>query len=82
MLVRKAMTDFTFTDGTCVPKGTCVAVATQCVHHDETVYPNAHAFEPFRFAELHAEADGEGVKHQFATTTPEYLPFGHGRHAW
>ena len=55
-------------------------VATQWVHHDETVYPNAHAFEPLRSAELHAEAE-EGVKHQFATTTPECLPFGHGRHA-
>ena len=79
MLVRKAMKDFTSADGTFMPKVTCVAVATQYAHHDETSCPNAHASEPFRFADLHPE-DKEGVKHQFATTTAERLPFGHGRH--
>ncbi|KAF8554882.1 hypothetical protein OG21DRAFT_1012740 [Imleria badia] len=27
------------------------------------------------------EEDGEGAKHQFIATSPEYLSFGHGLHA-
>ena len=80
-LTRKALKDFTFSDGTFIPKGTVIVTPIRSIHHDETFYENAHAFEPFRFADLHEE-DGEGVKHQFTSTTTEYLPFGHGRYAW
>ena len=80
-LTRKALKDFTFEDGTFIPKGTAIAAAARCVHHDDAFYPNAHEFEPFRFADLREE-DGEGAEHQYVSTTPEYLPFGYGRHAW
>ena len=74
------MKDFTFSDGTFIPKGTIIAVATRCVHHDEKFYENANVFHPFRFAEMREE--DSGAKHQFTSTSIEYLPFGHGRHAW
>ncbi|KAH7926847.1 cytochrome P450 [Leucogyrophana mollusca] len=77
---RKALKDFTFSDGTFVPKGTIVSVASYATHHDDTVYENADVFEPFRFADLREE-EGEAVKHQMVSTNLEYLPFGHGRHA-
>ena len=80
-LTRKALKDFTFSDGTFVPEGTVIVTAIRSIHYDETLYQNAHAFEPFRFSDLHEE-DGEGVKHQFTSTRTEYLPFGHGRYAW
>ena len=62
-LTRKALKDFTFEDGTFIPKGTAIAAAARCVHHDDAFYPNAHEFEPFRFADLREE-DGEGAEHQ------------------
>lgn len=79
-LVRSALKDFTFADGTFIPKGTTIGAAARGIHYDEAVYPNPHVFEPFRFVDVFAE--DEGVTHQFISTTPEYLAFGHGRHAW
>ena len=79
--MRKALKDFTFSDGTFIPKGTMVVTAARAMHRDEDFYNNAHAFEPFRFADLQEEND-EGIKHQLASTTSEYLTFGLGRRAW
>ncbi|KAF8555102.1 cytochrome P450 [Imleria badia] len=79
-LLRKASKDFTFSDGTFVPKGTTIVAAARSVHRDEAVYERALTFDPFRFAHMR-EGDGEGVKHQYVSTSPEYIPFGHGRHA-
>ena len=80
-LLRKTLKDFTFSDSTFVPKGTVIVTPMRSIHHDKTFYENAHAFEPFRFADLHEE-DGADVRYQFTSTTTEYLPFGHGRYAW
>ena len=79
-MVRKTMKDLTFADGTVIPKGAFVAMAIQPMHLDNDIYDNADTFDPFRFASMRTE-DGGG-KHQFAVTSPEYLAFGHGRHAW
>ena len=80
-ITRKAMKDFTFSDGTFIPKGTIIGVATRCLHHDEKFYKNPNVFQPLRFAKMHEE-DSKGAKYQFASTTTEYLSFGHGKHAW
>ncbi|KIK81320.1 hypothetical protein PAXRUDRAFT_15298 [Paxillus rubicundulus Ve08.2h10] len=79
-LTRKVMKDFTFSDGTVVPKGTVIVAASQATHHDNSIYDNAGTFDPFRFANLHEE-DGVGVKHSYVSNTPQYLAFGHGKHA-
>ncbi|KAF9225200.1 cytochrome P450 [Gyrodon lividus] len=79
-MTRKAMKDFTFSDGTVVPKGATVSVAAQPTHLDNEIYENADMFDPFRFANMHDD-DGEGTKHQFVSTNLEYLAFGHGRHS-
>ena len=53
------------------------------MHLDDAVYADAHTFDPFRFARMHeAEGDAEGTKYQYASTSPDYLAFGHGRHGW
>jgi len=80
-LSRMAMKDFTFSDGTFIPKGTLVVVPSRCLHLDNEHYENAHVFDPFRFSDMRDE-EGEGTKHQFVSTNTEYLPFGHGKHAW
>ncbi|KAF9237109.1 cytochrome P450 [Melanogaster broomeanus] len=77
---RKALKDFTFSDGTVIPKGAFVTVASTAMHHDNEFYENADMFDPFRFSNMRDE-EGEGVKHHFVSTNPEYLTFGHGRHA-
>ncbi|TDL22831.1 cytochrome P450 [Rickenella mellea] len=78
--LRLAVDDYTFSDGTFIPKGTMMSVASGATHHDPSVYENANEFHGFRFADLREE-DGEGTKHQMVSTSSEYLAFGHGRHA-
>ncbi|KIK97710.1 hypothetical protein PAXRUDRAFT_198861 [Paxillus rubicundulus Ve08.2h10] len=78
--IGAAMKEFTFSDGTVLPKGTIVTIASQAIHLDDGIYENAETFDPLRFANM-PEEDGEGVKHSFVSTHPEYLSFGHGRHA-
>ncbi|PIL27969.1 cytochrome P450 [Ganoderma sinense ZZ0214-1] len=79
---RKAMKDLTLSDGTFLPRGTIVHAATYALHHDSTVLERADTFDAFRFARMRA-ATAARAKLQFAatTTSPEYLPFGHGAHA-
>ncbi|PPQ77970.1 hypothetical protein CVT26_005275 [Gymnopilus dilepis] len=77
---RKALKDFTFSNGVTVPAGTHIAVATYAAHMDENIYENPHEFQGFRFAELR-QGEGEDTKHQLVSLSPEYLTFGTGRHA-
>ena len=80
-LTRKALKDFKFSDGTFIPKGTLIAAPSLSLHHDKNFYENPDVFDPFRFAYMREE-DGKGSKHQFASTSIEYLPFGLGKNAW
>ena len=80
-MLREAMTDVVLVDGTVIPKGTMVCVPTFSIQHDAAKYPDPDMFDPFRFSRMREEA-GEGTKHQFVNTSIEYIPFGHGKHAW
>ncbi|KIK94712.1 hypothetical protein PAXRUDRAFT_11881 [Paxillus rubicundulus Ve08.2h10] len=80
-MTRKVMKDFTFSDGTVLPKGTLLTTASQATHLDNANYENAGRFDPFRFANMREE-EGEAIKHSYASTNSEYLAFGHGKHAW
>ncbi|PIL27970.1 cytochrome P450 [Ganoderma sinense ZZ0214-1] len=79
-MVRKAMKDLTLRDGTRIPRGTLVEVAAYPMHHDSALLERADAFDAFRYARKHMPA-GEGARLLFTATSPEYVPFGHGRHA-
>ena len=78
------MRDFTFSDGTFIPKGTHVAAISGPVSVDESIYEDPLTFKPFRFAEAREGADDamDAVKNQLATTSVQHLLFGHGKHAW
>ncbi|KIK72385.1 hypothetical protein PAXRUDRAFT_22046 [Paxillus rubicundulus Ve08.2h10] len=78
--LRKAMQNFTFSDGTVVPNGTFIAVASQATYLDNEVYDNAEMFDPFRFANTR-DADGDGAKHSLVSISLEYFAFGQGVHA-
>jgi len=70
--------------GVKLPYNTTVAVPSYTVLHDEETYPDAHEFKPFRFSEQRSDENVGYVKRagkQFATTSKEYLAFGHGKHA-
>lgn len=75
------MKDFTFSDGTRIPKGSVLSVASLARHRDDEVYLDGSTFDGFRFSDIREE-DGEGTKHQMVATSTEFLSFGHGRHAW
>ncbi|KAI0714847.1 cytochrome P450 [Earliella scabrosa] len=79
-LGRKALRDVTLSDGTVIPAGSIVAAPAVAIHHDDSKYPTASTFDPFRFSRMR-EAEDEGNKHQFVKTSMEFIPFGHGRHS-
>ena len=89
-MARKAMKDFTFSDGTFIPKGGIVSVVERPLHHDPEHYEDPETFNPWRFVELRNDAiakDGVGEdmkvpRFGVVSTSAEYVTFGHGRHAW
>jgi cytochrome P450 len=76
-----AMRDYTFADGTTVPKGAIVVAPIMPIHFDERIYKDADKFNGFRFSDMR-ELEGESAKHHVSNTNPEFLHFGHGHHAW
>jgi hypothetical protein len=49
----------------------------------QTIYDNPDEFDGFRFAKLREKDEYERVtKYQMVNTAPDYVTFGHGRHAW
>ncbi|PIL34357.1 cytochrome P450 [Ganoderma sinense ZZ0214-1] len=80
-LVRIALKDVVLDNGMLIPKGTLLGAPAHPMHYDNAHFPNAHVFDPFRFARMReAACDTESAaRHQFASTSPEYLPFGHGQ---
>ncbi|TVY42926.1 Cytochrome P450 monooygenase [Lachnellula subtilissima] len=88
---RVVTSDLTLSTGLVLPKGTRFGVAAYAVHTsaDTTTYspsynpPGAKSpteFDGFRFSNLRA-IKGMENRHQFVTTSPESLNFGHGNHA-
>ncbi|HEX9102102.1 MAG TPA: cytochrome P450, partial [Polyangia bacterium] len=69
MLVRVAMQDFTYKNWF-IPKGTWIVISPTVSHQIESVFKNAAAFDPDRFAPPREED-----KRDFA-----YISFGGGRH--
>jgi cytochrome P450 len=70
--------------GVHIPKGNIVAVPGKNIATDESFYPDADTYKPFRFAEKRKDEEVEYAKRarQAApTTSAEYLAFGHGKHA-
>ena len=79
--MRKALVDITLSNGTVIPTGTLCVAAALPTHTDSDNYTNPDVFDPFRFSGMR-EGEGEGTKHQYVSTSTEYIPFGHGKHAW
>ncbi|TFK98075.1 cytochrome P450 [Pterulicium gracile] len=73
---------FTFSDGTHLPKGTLVLVATAAIHLDEKNFVNPAEFDGMRFAKMREGGEREdSARHQMVNTNGTNLSFGNGRHA-
>jgi cytochrome P450 len=82
---RLALVPFTFSNGVTIPAGTLVSIPGSATHADESIYPNPHEFDGFRFAKLReSEGDASTVtnRHQVVSISADFLTFGLGRHAW
>ncbi len=95
-LVRKVINKdgVTTRDGVHCPYGSSVGIAARGIHNDESIYTNADQFQPFRYVDardaiIANEETGkfgteEMIKkanYSLVSTSAEYQPFGHGRHA-
>ncbi|KAJ3768555.1 cytochrome P450 [Lentinula raphanica] len=76
---RLALRDFTFSDGTVVPAGTILSVASFGMHHDDALYEDPYKMKAFRFSDMRSQ-EGEGLKHQMVGVDPSFALFGGGRH--
>jgi cytochrome P450 len=82
VLVNEVKKDYTFSSGLIVPKGSYVGTSLHSVHNDENLYADAQEFKPWRFVDSDV-ADGDATsKTMYASTSPEFLAFGYGKHAW
>ncbi|PIL30244.1 cytochrome P450 [Ganoderma sinense ZZ0214-1] len=80
-MTRKALKDVTLHDGTRVPAGTLLSANAYPLHHDAAPLADSDAradtFDPLRYARMRSGA-GQSLRHQLTSTSPEYIPFGHG----
>ena len=88
---RLATEDFSFSDGTFVPKGTTLAVPQLAVHRDANVYPDPTFFDPWRYARTRQSmSEGGGAEETWQgpgmqvpdTNGSDYVHFGHSKHTW
>ncbi|KAF7168859.1 hypothetical protein CNMCM5623_001801 [Aspergillus felis] len=85
----------TLPTGQHLPRGMWVAASTLDIHKDETFYPEAQSYKPYRFVEEQTNENATGLsggnntrdasksqqKMHMVAATSTYLPFGSGRHA-
>ncbi|KAI1106342.1 cytochrome P450 [Jackrogersella minutella] len=70
--------DLTLSDGTALPKGSRMVVASN--FRDPKIYSNPDKFDAARFLEMRSQP-GQENGWQFVTTGPAHTTFGHGQHA-
>ncbi|KAM6503737.1 Cytochrome P450 [Amanita muscaria] len=83
---RKALKDFTFSDGTTIPADCIInfpyhpihADAAKCSH--QNIYTNPEIFDGFRFEKMRVQGS-EGAKNELVSIGLDYILFGSGRHA-
>ncbi|KAH9825743.1 Cytochrome-P450 monooxygenase [Teratosphaeria destructans] len=79
-MTRAVVSDFTFSNGTTVPKGTYVLAPMHAMYLDDELYPDASTFDAFRWSRLR-EQPGNANRFRFVSTNPRHINFGHGKDA-
>jgi hypothetical protein len=78
--MRRVATDhIALSDGTKIPKDTPIMVSAHNMW-EESVYPNPHEFDPYRFLNLRG-IPGKDTSAHFVSPSVEHMAFGFGRHA-
>lgn len=67
-------------DGSKLPAGSHICMATNAIQNDPEVTPNPEVFDGLRSYKKR-QREGERLMHQFATTEKTVLNFGHGKYA-
>ncbi|KAM6492346.1 Cytochrome P450 [Amanita muscaria] len=80
VMQRKAMKDFTFSNGVTVPAGSTIAVPLAPTHIDPEYYTDPETFDGFRFEKMR-DKEGMGNKHQLISLDSSYVLFGGGGRA-
>jgi len=85
-LARKVLNPkgFKLSDGTVLPFGTMISVASRVEHFNPSKYESPEVFDGFRFSRIWDDrrTGDEGVFNQhMISTSVEHLAFGHKRHA-
>ncbi|KAI0385624.1 cytochrome P450 [Hypomontagnella monticulosa] len=75
---RHVEKDVELSDGTVLPKGSRVLVASSFM--DPTIYAEPEKFDAARFLKMRQQP-GQENSWQFVTTSPAHTLFGHGQHA-
>jgi len=78
LITRLAVNDFTFSDGTTIPRGTLVSVPAHDAHFNDKVYEDPLKFDGFRFSKMREDST---KRVGMVSTSQDHLPFGHGKHA-
>ncbi|KIP05259.1 hypothetical protein PHLGIDRAFT_490945 [Phlebiopsis gigantea 11061_1 CR5-6] len=79
-MLRKVMQPLTLSCGTHIPRGTLIAAPAAATHLDPANYSDPDTFDPFRHS-CEKEEGRSSQRRQFATTSADYLAFGHGKQA-
>lgn len=78
---RTVRQPLTLSNGFTLPVGARIAVAAGAISLDEAVWKDSSTFDGFRFAKIRLSSPELANAHQFVTTSPSAMHFGHGRHA-
>jgi hypothetical protein len=80
-MIRVALTDFRLSNNLVIITAcTAIAIPMFATHHDETIYPDPHRFDPYRSARLRETNSMEDKR--LVKASPDFLPMGYGKHAW
>ncbi|KIL60299.1 hypothetical protein M378DRAFT_168325 [Amanita muscaria Koide BX008] len=77
---RMALKDLTFSNGMTIPAGNMIGVPFDAIHTDANNYVDPESFDGFRFEKMRSQ-EGENIKHQIMSLSPDFILFGHGRQA-
>ncbi|KAI4870598.1 cytochrome P450 [Hypoxylon rubiginosum] len=77
-MMRYVEKDVELSDGTVLPKGSRIMVASNFM--DPTIYPEPEKFDAARFLKMRQQP-GQEHSWQFVSTSPAHIAFGHGQHA-
>ena len=79
---REAWKDFTLSNGTFIPKGAQLSFVMKPLQLDRNIWgETGDSFNGFRSSDLRKD-ESESAKHQAINASPEFIPFGYGRHTW